>query len=441
MLSTAWFAHATVSLTNTPTGVSAFTAPVDGSTDKPTIYGGYGITSDSQCVSQDNVSTCNSCAGNGLFPCNQRSVYPALKVHITLTSTDAIPAATTIVVKGEGTDQITITPSTPPAGNQIDFDILWSQLCELATTNVGCSDVAAAGGGGAANLTFGIDTAGGSTMGESTILRVVYSALDPAKILSESCPPDPNAPAPTAPNLGYCYVQVERGDEKVYTDELATISSYPATANSSVNYSGLVFFKATAASDAAGDRTAALATITNASENFALGVSTATTPPTLSDNRVTGLTNEQTYCFIMANQDVGGNIFYFTNTTLQGQDTLCATPSEVVGLLDDKSCFIATAAFGSAMAPEVDTFRHFRNEYLLNNSWGKAFVKTYYKYSPPFANFIAKNEVLRSSARVALWPLLLFAKTSLHFGVWLTLLMLLSGSALITLIVRRVRKA
>ena len=89
----------------------------------------------------------------------------------------------------------------------------------------------------------------------------------------------------------------------------------------------------------------------------------------------------------------------------------------MVGVLSKNlSCFIATAAYGSQMAPEVDTFRAFRNQFLLTNKWGTKFVRFYYHYSPKYANIIAHSETLRSLARLFLWPLLGYAWLALHIG-------------------------
>jgi glucose/arabinose dehydrogenase len=68
------------------------------------------------------------------------------------------------------------------------------------------------------------------------------------------------------------------------------------------------------------------------------------------------------------------------------------------------SCFIATAAFGSPLAPEVQTLRDFRDCYLLTNTPGRVFVAAYYRISPSVAALIGRHAVLRALARQALRP-------------------------------------
>jgi nitrous oxidase accessory protein NosD len=63
-------------------------------------------------------------------------------------------------------------------------------------------------------------------------------------------------------------------------------------------------------------------------------------------------------------------------------------------------CFIATAAYGTATAKEIDILREFRDAALLPNSLGAKLVSLYYKTSPPIANFISQHEVFRTVVRV-----------------------------------------
>ena len=69
-------------------------------------------------------------------------------------------------------------------------------------------------------------------------------------------------------------------------------------------------------------------------------------------------------------------------------------------------CFIATAAFGSYLAPEVKVLREFRDQYLITNKVGRYLVNGYYRYSPPIAHYIADKAWLKHIIRGFLWPVI-----------------------------------
>jgi len=62
-------------------------------------------------------------------------------------------------------------------------------------------------------------------------------------------------------------------------------------------------------------------------------------------------------------------------------------------------CFIATAAYGTPTAEQIDVLREFRDAVLLKSTVGSQFVALYYWLSPPIADFIAGSEPLRTLVR------------------------------------------
>ncbi len=65
-------------------------------------------------------------------------------------------------------------------------------------------------------------------------------------------------------------------------------------------------------------------------------------------------------------------------------------------------CFIATSAFESPLACEVQILRNYRENYLKKSLWGRVFIINYYRYSPRFAEFLDKKNFLKPFVRLIL---------------------------------------
>lgn len=399
---------------------------------KPIFYGGFA----GSCSSTDG--TCDSCDGSivgttGLVPCNPTNISPSTVLTLVFTSTTPI----TIQPEARMTNSTGVTLGTVTwtlGATSFTLSIPWSDICNNAPSNADGSckkDInvelyVAIGSTGS-----GSTGSGSTTTTTSTTVKVATRFADTALTSAGTwnyidCPTEDN----NTEKVGFCHFLASPGDEKIYADELAVASSFPASNNSAVQFKNLVFFYEiqTDADVASGGDAATVARITNASPMFLLGVNAGTTPP-VTDSRIDGLSNGARYCMVMASQDTTGVISYFTPVTGGGAvsaSAICTTPEPVTGLLDDKHCFIATAAFGSDMAPEVKIFREFRNKFLLPYSWGKKFVRAYYHHSPKYAALISSSELLRAMARTVLWPLLFFIQMSLQLGIWSALVIIIS---------------
>jgi hypothetical protein len=77
------------------------------------------------------------------------------------------------------------------------------------------------------------------------------------------------------------------------------------------------------------------------------------------------------------------------------------------------------------MAEDVLALRRFRDERLLKFAAGREFVRLYYRYSPPLADYIRERSAPRAAVRGALRPLVFAVRHPLAAGsVALTLLLL-----------------
>ena len=74
------------------------------------------------------------------------------------------------------------------------------------------------------------------------------------------------------------------------------------------------------------------------------------------------------------------------------------------------SCLIATAAYGSEMAPQVQLLREIRDNQLMGTSSGTSFMagfnQMYYSFSPYIADMQRENPIFKEAVKVAITPLL-----------------------------------
>jgi hypothetical protein len=88
------------------------------------------------------------------------------------------------------------------------------------------------------------------------------------------------------------------------------------------------------------------------------------------------------------------------STTITMKDNYSVTATFRFGT----GCFIATAAYGTPMAEEIQILRDFRDECLLTNAVGETLVELYYTVSPPIAEFITEHPSLKPVVRAGLFP-------------------------------------
>jgi hypothetical protein len=83
--------------------------------------------------------------------------------------------------------------------------------------------------------------------------------------------------------------------------------------------------------------------------------------------------------------------------------TTFATAARKIGEVD--ACFVATAAYGSLLANDVEMLRRFRDVLLRRSVLGEIAVETYYTFGPPVAGVVGESDLLREAARDILRPI------------------------------------
>ena len=84
-------------------------------------------------------------------------------------------------------------------------------------------------------------------------------------------------------------------------------------------------------------------------------------------------------------------------------------------------CLIATAAFGSEMAPQIQQLREIRDDVVMQTSSGKSFMtgfnQIYYSFSPHIADYERENPIFKEIVKVTLTPMLASFSILIHLPI------------------------
>ena len=73
-------------------------------------------------------------------------------------------------------------------------------------------------------------------------------------------------------------------------------------------------------------------------------------------------------------------------------------------------CLIATATFGSELAPQVQQLREIRDNKLLNTESGTFFINSfndfYYSFSPHVSDYERENPAFKEMVKIAITPMI-----------------------------------
>jgi peptide/nickel transport system substrate-binding protein len=102
--------------------------------------------------------------------------------------------------------------------------------------------------------------------------------------------------------------------------------------------------------------------------------------------------------------------------TVTGTSTNPSRTHHVTISLSVSPCLIATATYGSALAPQVQFLRDFRDRQIMNTFAGSNFMTVfnawYYSFSPGVAQYESQTPAARTMARIALYPLMAILRLS-----------------------------
>ncbi len=96
--------------------------------------------------------------------------------------------------------------------------------------------------------------------------------------------------------------------------------------------------------------------------------------------------------------------------TVTGTSDTPSLTHQITLYLRVSPCLIATATYGSELAPQVQFLRNFRDQQITTTFAGSNFMQVfnawYYSFSPAVAQYESSHATVRAVAKVALYPLI-----------------------------------
>ena len=96
--------------------------------------------------------------------------------------------------------------------------------------------------------------------------------------------------------------------------------------------------------------------------------------------------------------------------TVDSFEILSDNPPKNKSAEEGGGCLIATATYGSEMAPQIQQLRELRDNKLLQTNSGIAFMNTfnnfYYSFSPTIADYERENPVFKEAVKITITPML-----------------------------------
>jgi len=107
---------------------------------------------------------------------------------------------------------------------------------------------------------------------------------------------------------------------------------------------------------------------------------------------------------IIANAQIAGQTVTETKTITKSSQSSVATSDKGGG------CLIATATYGSELAPQVQQLREIRDNALLQTESGSTFMtgfnQFYYSFSPTIADWERENPIFKEALKFTITPLI-----------------------------------